>query len=98
MKKSFQLIALMAIALLGSCSGDKDKTAAEKVVVEKQKVKLASVTARPVDQIQEYTATVEAEVKNNIAPSCIQRPETGADGCGQPETGEIPSGKPGDRI
>ena len=69
MKKSFQLIALMAIALLGSCSGDKDKTAAEKVVVEKQKVKLASVTARPVDQIQEYTATVEAEVKNNIAPS-----------------------------
>lgn len=69
MKKSFQLIALMAIALLGSCSGDKDKTAAEKVVVEKQKVKLASVTARPVDQVQEYTATVEAEVKNNIAPS-----------------------------
>ena len=45
MKKSFQLIALMAIALLGSCSGDKDKTAAEKVVVEKQKVKLALGTA-----------------------------------------------------
>jgi RND family efflux transporter MFP subunit len=32
-------------------------------------VKLADVTARPVEQIQEYTATVEAEVKNNIAPS-----------------------------
>lgn len=27
------------------------------------------MTARPVEQIQEYTATVEAEVKNNIAPS-----------------------------
>lgn len=36
---------------------------------EKTKVKLADVTARPVEQIQEYTATVEAEVKNNIAPS-----------------------------
>lgn len=32
-------------------------------------MKLADVTARPVEQIQEYTATVEAEVKNNIAPS-----------------------------
>ena len=30
---------------------------------------MADVTARPVDQIQEYTATVEAEVKNNIAPA-----------------------------
>ena len=30
---------------------------------------MADVTARPVDQIQDYTATVEAEVKNNIAPS-----------------------------
>lgn len=30
---------------------------------------MADVTARPVEQIQEYTATVEAEVKNNIAPS-----------------------------
>lgn len=46
----------------------KDKSAAEKTE-EKPKVKLADVTARPVEQIQEYTATVEAEVKNNIAPS-----------------------------
>lgn len=67
MKKSFQLIALLAVALLGACSGDKDK-AAEKVG-EKPRVKLADVKARPVEQIHEYTATVEAEVKNNIAPS-----------------------------
>lgn len=44
-----------------------------KVLLKKQRksrnVKLADVTARPVEQIQEYTATVEAEVKNNIAPS-----------------------------
>ena len=69
MKKSIQLIALVAVALLSSCSGgEKDKATAEKVD-EKPRVKLASVTARPVDQIQEYTATVQAEVKNNIAPS-----------------------------
>ena len=68
MKKSFQLIALIAIALLGSCSGGKEQKTAEKVE-EKPRVKLAAVSARPVDQIQEYTATVEAEVKNNIAPA-----------------------------
>ena len=69
MKKSVQLIALVAVALLSSCGGgEKDKAATEKVD-EKPRVKLAAVMARPVDQIQEYTATVQAEVKNNIAPS-----------------------------
>ena len=67
MKRNIQLVALLCIALLGSCTGGKDK-AAEKVD-EKPKVKLADVTARPVEQTQEYTATVEADVKNNIAPS-----------------------------
>lgn len=68
MKKSFQLIALLTVALLGACSGGAEKAVAEKVE-EKPKVKLAGVSSRPVDQIQEYTATVEAEVKNNIAPA-----------------------------
>ncbi|WP_294618018.1 efflux RND transporter periplasmic adaptor subunit [uncultured Bacteroides sp.] len=68
MKKSFQLIALLAVALLGACSGGAEKAVAEKVE-EKPKVKLAGVSSRPVDQVQEYTATVEAEVKNNIAPA-----------------------------
>lgn len=70
MKRSFQLIALLAVVLLGSCTG-KDKSTEK--VEEKPKVKLASVTARPVEQIQEYTATVEADVKNNIAPSTSVR-------------------------
>ena len=68
MKRCFQLVALLAVVLYGSCTGGKDKGAAEKTE-EKPKVKLADVTERPVEQIQEYTATVEAEVKNNIAPS-----------------------------
>ncbi|WP_300699994.1 efflux RND transporter periplasmic adaptor subunit [Bacteroides sp.] len=67
MKKGFQLIALLAIAMLGACTGSKENTAEK--VEEKPRVKLADVAARPVEQIQEYTATVEAEVKNNIAPS-----------------------------
>ena len=68
MKKSFQLIALFAIAFLSSCTGGKETKTVE-VVEEKPRVKLAEVKARPVEQVQEYTATVEAEVKNNIAPS-----------------------------
>ena len=62
------MIALLAVATLSACSSSEDKTAV-KVVEEKPLVKLAQVTMRPVEQIQEYTATVEAEVKNNIAPS-----------------------------
>ena len=68
MKKGFQWMALLVVAMLGACSGGSDKAAAEKVD-EKPRVKLAEVSFRPVEQIQEYTATVEAEVKNNIAPS-----------------------------
>ena len=68
MKKGFQWMALLAVALLGACNSGKDKNAVNQSE-EKLKVKLAAVAARPVEQIQEYTATVEAEVKNSIAPS-----------------------------
>lgn len=67
MKKGIQLIALLLTVLLGSCTGGKEKVAMK--VEEKPRVKVADVQARPVEQIQEYTATVEAEIKNNIAPS-----------------------------
>ena len=83
MKRCFQLVALLAVVLLGSCTGGKDKSAAEKTE-EKPKVKLADVTARPVEQIQEYTATVENLCGSGR--SCVQRPETSADGCCQLET------------
>lgn len=68
MKKSIQLAALLLAVFISSCTGGKDKATTEHVE-EKPVVKVADVTARPVEQIQEYTATVEAEVKNNIAPS-----------------------------
>ena len=69
MKRSIQLVALLLAAFMGSCTGGKDKAAVAAQADEKPIVKLADVKARPVDQIQDYTATVEAEVKNNIAPS-----------------------------
>jgi RND family efflux transporter MFP subunit len=69
MKKSFKAITLLSVALLSACSGNKEQQSTADVVEEKPKVKLADVTSRPVEQIQEYTATVEADVKNNIAPS-----------------------------
>lgn len=71
MKRNIQLVALLLTVLMGSCTGGKDKAAV--AVVEKPRVKVADVTARPVDQIQEYTATVESDVKNNIAPSSSVR-------------------------
>ena len=76
MKKSFQLAALLVAAMLGSCSGGEEKkaeTTAAETVIEKPTVKLATVTSRDVEQIGEYTATVEAEAKNNIAPTAPGR-------------------------
>ena len=69
MKRSIQLVALLLTVFMGSCTGGKDKAAVAAQADEKPIVKLADVKVRPVDQIQDYTATVEAEVKNNIAPS-----------------------------
>ena len=71
MKKSFQIAAVLVAAMLGACSGGEKKEAenAAAEVAEKPVVKLATVTSRDVEQVEEYTATVEAEAKNNIAPT-----------------------------
>ena len=66
MKKGIQLVALLLAAFMGSCTGGKDKAAVAAQADEKPIVKLADVKVRPVDQIQDYTATVEAEVKNKM--------------------------------
>lgn len=70
MRKHFQIAALLVVAMLSACSGGAEqKEAAKEATEDKPVVKLASVTSRDVDQIEEYTATVEAEAKNNIAPT-----------------------------
>ncbi|MDR1331079.1 MAG: efflux RND transporter periplasmic adaptor subunit [Tannerella sp.] len=67
MKKVFTFTTLLVAALLSACTGNSDSQKNE--ANEKPKVRLARVTTRPVDQTQDYTATVEAEVTNHIAPS-----------------------------
>lgn len=62
------MIVLPAALLIASCSGGKDSAGVERKE-DKPIVKLSKVFERPVEQTQEYTATVEAEAKNNIAPS-----------------------------
>lgn len=71
MRKSFQIAALLVVAALSACTGgaDKKEEAQGAAMAGKPVVKLASVTSRDVEQIEEYTATVEAEAKNNIAPT-----------------------------
>lgn len=67
---SMALTAVAAVLMLTSCqsgTGSSAKKTAE-VVAETPKVRLSTVTARPVDQVRDYTCTVEAEVVNNIAP------------------------------
>lgn len=64
-----QLMTLIAVALLSSCGSGEKKEDAAVNKEEKAKVKLALVKTEPVDQTENFTATVEADVKNNIAPS-----------------------------
>ncbi len=77
MKKNFYSAAILLMATLFSACGGSDKKEEATATAEAQKpaVKVATVGMRAVDQIVEYTATVEADVKNNIAPSTPVRIE-----------------------
>ena len=67
MKRNLTFIALATTVLFSACSSsEKTETVQQE---EKHKVKIAFVTAQDVAQIEEFTTTVEAEVKNNIIPS-----------------------------
>ena len=65
------LIAAATMAMLTAC-GKKEETQTE-AVEELPKVETNIVTAREVPQINEYTATVEADNINNIAPASPNR-------------------------
>ncbi len=60
--------------MTAACSSGSDTTTTTEKS-SKPLVKLATVSSRAVDQLAEYTATVEADVKNNIAPSSAVRIE-----------------------
>lgn len=73
-REMLKVIPLVTLALLMSCSGEKKDTATE-THDEKVKVKIELVSAQDVDQIADFTATVEANIKNNIAPQSPVRIE-----------------------
>ena len=70
----FSFAALAMTALLAACGGKSQEEQTTATVEEvKPAVKVAQVYVRPVDQVRDYVGTVEAEVKNNIAPQSMGR-------------------------
>ena len=68
-RKVFSLAAIAFTVLLAACGGKEQKAQTATVTEEvKPSVKVAQVAVRPVDQVRDYVGTVQAEVKNNIAP------------------------------
>lgn len=74
--KAFRISGIaLCMALLASC-GQKKQTADTQMMAgpaAKPTVKLATVKEEPVDQLQIYSATIEGEIKNNIAPASPAR-------------------------
>jgi len=68
-----KFVSITAFALLISCSGGDNKSSEAKD--EKVKVKLETVHMQDVDQLGEFTATVQANITNNIAPQSVLRIE-----------------------
>ncbi|MBQ2298891.1 MAG: efflux RND transporter periplasmic adaptor subunit [Bacteroidaceae bacterium] len=74
--KYIKTLSLSALALLSvSCGNKSEEKAEETQVQEKVQVKIAKVTSADIPQTETYTATVESDVKNNIAPNASYRIE-----------------------
>ena len=67
-------VALLLAAAIAACSGG-GKQAEETEQEALPKVKLGAAVREEVEQVETYTATVEAQVTNNIAPSMPVRIE-----------------------
>ncbi|GHT28239.1 cation efflux system protein [Bacteroidia bacterium] len=67
----FKFTPVAALAILMACSGEKKETTT--VVEEKTKVKIETVQIEDVEQLGEFTATVQADVSNKIAPQAPVR-------------------------
>lgn len=68
-KNILKRFPLLLLPLLVACGGEKkDADATTTDAPEKVRVKVESVTAQDVEQLSEFTATVEANISNRIAP------------------------------
>lgn len=73
MKKYLTLPLAMAAVILASCSGEKEKNTETQKEATTPTVKVETVTARIVDQVGTYTATVEPQIINNISANMPNR-------------------------
>src|SRR5690606_5592606 len=64
-----RIIPLLAVALLTACGGADSTGSAESEGSQKARVRVQPVQIVPVDQNASFTATVEADKVNNIAPA-----------------------------
>lgn len=72
MKKKLGYLTILGLTiLLSACTGN--KTSETTVETKAPLVKLAVVKVEPVKQIQIYSATIQGDVKNNIAPAAPLR-------------------------
>ena len=77
MKKYFSaaLTLIAAIAMISCSSNSKSEEAAAAQAEAKPQVKIAQVHSQSIPQVETYSATVESDVKNNIAPNAPLRIE-----------------------
>ena len=75
MKKNLKFIAMAATIMMCACAKTENTATTAETIVEKPKVKIASVTTEAVAQLEEYSTTVEADVKNSIIPNSPLRIE-----------------------
>lgn len=73
--KRQHFISLLILPLLLSCSSEKKDSTQTETVSNKAIVRVETVSAQDVEQISEFTATVEANISNNIAPQTPVRIE-----------------------
>lgn len=71
------VLSVAAVALLAACGGKSNdgQIATQSVASEKPDVKIEKVKTADIPQTETYTATVESEIKNNIAPNTPYRIE-----------------------
>lgn len=73
--KVLKAVPVVLLTALISCSGEKKDATAKAIADQKVKVKVETVTQQGVEQLNEFTATVEANITNNIAPQTSVRIE-----------------------